>query len=446
MRPRNAREREVVKLHSTLPLLTNSQWVWIKDSAIPTRIYTSGHRCWCSKCGQEWQGDLTTETTTCPHCGAKGEVVKSRKTKDKGSLYVQFLHVHKGWQVIRTTAIRWASEKGQKQRVYDLDVFQKWCQPGKPAITLGAELGCNCYYRFIPYSYWGGPLTVKDNYGYYKEWMQVKIYPRMSLLPVYVKNLGRKPNFSVYGASDLLGDIFGCPYLETLYKAGKTQELKVMLQQVNMLNEFWPSVRVALRHGYTPQHWPSYWEHLRALRYLRYDMRSPRYVAPPDFGELHDLVTRQYRNRVEAISRKREETMRLRWAIQQEENERRREKEALSYNPTFAERIEHFADLHIADNDIVISPLMSIEAFRDEGNAMHHCVFSLGYYKKPESLILSARTRADNERVETIEVSLKEFRILQSMGVWNRPTERHEEICSLVNAAMPEIKQMAMTI
>lgn len=41
------------------------------------------------------------------------------------------------------------------------------------------------------------------------------------------------------------------------------------------------------------------------------------------------------------------------------------------------------------------------------GEAMHHCVFSAGYYKRPESLILSAKDSKGN-RLETIEVSCRQ--------------------------------------
>lgn len=89
---------------------------------------------------------------------------------------------------------------------------------------------------------------------------------------------------------------------------------------------------------------------------------------------------------------------------------------------------------------------MSIEAFKEEGNAMHHCVFTNNYWKNKDCLILSARTRAGNERVETIEVSLTSYTIAQSQGIYNVPTERHKEIENLVMAAMSQIRQMAMAI
>lgn len=61
----------------------------------------------------------------------------------------------------------------------------------------------------------------------------------------------------------------------------------------------------------------------------------------------------------------------------------------------------------------------------------HHCVFSSGYYLKPDSLILSAMI--EDKRIETIEFSLKNGSIVQSRGVCNQTTEYHQQIIDLVN-------------
>ena len=59
----------------------------------------------------------------------------------------------------------------------------------------------------------------------------------------------------------------------------------------------------------------------------------------------------------------------------------------------------------VSDGEICIKVLDSVEAIRQEGEAMHHCVFTNEYYLKADSLILSATI--DGKRIETIEVSLK---------------------------------------
>lgn len=51
-------------------------------------------------------------------------------------------------------------------------------------------------------------------------------------------------------------------------------------------------------------------------------------------------------------------------------------------------------------------------------------------YKRIDSLILSATI--DGKRIETVEVSLKTLKVIQSRGVCNKLTEYHERIVELV--------------
>ena len=62
---------------------------------------------------------------------------------------------------------------------------------------------------------------------------------------------------------------------------------------------------------------------------------------------------------------------------------------------------------------------------------MHHCVFHANYYKKDDSLILSARDPA-GDRLETVEFSLKTFKVIQSRARCNGISEHHNEIIALV--------------
>jgi hypothetical protein len=76
----------------------------------------------------------------------------------------------------------------------------------------------------------------------------------------------------------------------------------------------------------------------------------------------------------------------------------------------------------------------------EEGTAMHHCVYQMGYYKKLNSLILSAKDNQGN-RIETVEVNTLTFEVVQSRGVCNKNTPHHEEIINLVNSNMNLIRQ-----
>lgn len=106
-----------------------------------------------------------------------------------------------------------------------------------------------------------------------------------------------------------------------------------------------------------------------------------------------------------------------------------------------------FFGIEFKNDDFTIKVLPSVEAFEKEGAEMHHCVFANEYFnvrRKPNTLILSARKGKDwnkpDEVIETIEVDLKNYSIVQSRGHCNENTEFHNKIMALVLFHMDEIK------
>ena len=83
-----------------------------------------------------------------------------------------------------------------------------------------------------------------------------------------------------------------------------------------------------------------------------------------------------------------------------------------------------FFGLSFADEIIHVHVLESVREFFLEGETMHHCVFSNGYYKKDDSLILSATI--NGKRIETIEVSISQLQIIQCRGACNTKTKYHD--------------------
>ena len=105
----------------------------------------------------------------------------------------------------------------------------------------------------------------------------------------------------------------------------------------------------------------------------------------------------------------------------------------------FLELKSKFFGIRFTDGTIQVHVLESVREYLEEGVSMHHCVFSNEYYLKEDSLILSATI--EGKRIETIEVSLKTLKVVQSRGVCNKNTEYHEQIVNLVNANSRLIRQ-----
>ena len=111
----------------------------------------------------------------------------------------------------------------------------------------------------------------------------------------------------------------------------------------------------------------------------------------------------------------------------------------LAHEEEYRNQKAGFFGLSFTDGTIHVRVLESVREFYEEGKAMHHCVFSNEYYLKPDSLILSATM--DGKRVETVEVGLESFKILQSQGVNNTCTEHHQRILNLVTSNMNLIRK-----
>ena len=93
----------------------------------------------------------------------------------------------------------------------------------------------------------------------------------------------------------------------------------------------------------------------------------------------------------------------------------------------------------IAGNGIEIQPLKTIREVWEEGEAMHHCVFKMGYYKHDHTLLLSARKAG--KRLETIEVNTESWKVVQSRGLQNQRTKDHDKILDLLKANMNKLQR-----
>lgn len=193
------------------------------------------------------------------------------------------------------------------------------------------------------------------------------------------------------------------------------------------------AVRVALRHGYDVTQ-PNYSDYVDMLIRLGRDIHSPHYLCPDNLQQAHDRLVEEIHRREEA-----ERTARER------ERARERAEQDKKLQQIYEKMRSKFFGFAIMANGLRIQPLKNVKEFFDEGTAMHHCVYSCEYYnlqRHPNSLILSARTE-DGARVETIEVDIRRFVIVQSRGKCNQDTKRHNEIINLVKKHMNEIRRIA---
>lgn len=102
----------------------------------------------------------------------------------------------------------------------------------------------------------------------------------------------------------------------------------------------------------------------------------------------------------------------------------------MSTQKVYAQEKKQFFGLCFSEAHITISVLENVTEFMAEGDNLKHCVFTNEYFKKKDSLILSAKV--ENTPVETIEVSLSKLKIVQCHGMKNNNSQHHEVIISLM--------------
>lgn len=167
-----------------------------------------------------------------------------------------------------------------------------------------------------------------------------------------------------------------------------------------------------------------WFDYMDLLHEFNLDTHNAHYVCPKNLKAEHDRLLKR-KNREDE---RREKLEKLR--------------EAQGWEKTYAQEKGRFFGICFGNENIIITVVQSVAEMAEEGKAMHHCVYSMGYYKKKESLILSAKDK-DGNRIETIELSLKTFEVLQSRGVCNNNTPQHDEIINLINNNINLIKQAA---
>ena len=158
-------------------------------------------------------------------------------------------------------------------------------------------------------------------------------------------------------------------------------------------------------------------------------MTNAKFICPKDLKKEHDILLQRKRKREDELRRQQAREQAVKKAL-------KRKDDIMNFYKTHIK----FFGIEIKGNGITIHPLESVTQFYQEAAAMHHCVFSNRYYKRSDCLILSAKD-ANGKRLETIEINLKTFEIIQSRAVCNGTSDKHKEIEELVKKNINLIRQ-----
>lgn len=388
MKPRNRIQREVVALSSALPPINGKQKEW----GI-TNSYTTKER--------------TYEKTVYRYF-----VISSRVKDWQVCRFFQIRKQRQLYEVIEPVRL-WFNADGHME----VEAMNRFCMSGRLDSWLVDS-----------------DLSLKPTPAPYKDYTQMLLISASkvtSVLPILKRN-GLKGSFHNMQPRDVIEGLLKNNMFETLWKCRQFSLLQALAYEWNRdynNADKMAAVRVALHHEYKIYDGRMWVDMINLLEKAHRDIRNPKFVCPADLKKGHDQA--------------------LDWCNRYEERQRKiAERKKLLEDEKAAKRYEaarsRFSGLKLIDGIIVVQVLPTVKDIMQEGKAMHHCVFAAGYYKRLDSLLLTAKV--NGERTETIEVDLKRYELVQSRGVCNQNSKYHDRIVNLVNENMNEIRKFNKAI
>lgn len=417
MKPRNAQERRIVQLAKTLAPIGKKHYDQAKEKCFTHEAWQSAKSkpCYCTFCGHEFVAE--GDTAVCPHCGHKLAVKRTRrKTLTEYKYFVIVTTCHE-YQIVRYLECRksihmnWLPEN----RIgYDIcEVCRVWISPDGSRKWQSRNKG-NVFWRL----FWryDTPITLKEHGD---DFYCQGVYAPQRIIPELKRNGYRMSFHEEAPASCFIGLLKNQKY-ETLWKAGY-HKLLADTRQISELDKYWPSLRICIRNRYEPEDVNLWYDMVHDLQELGKDTRNPFYVCPADLKAAHDEAVRQVK-----VKREREA-------------EDRRREELRNDGIEFAKK-KAFFGICFGNDKVKITVLKSLEEYEEEGKAMHHCVFVNRYYADKNSLCLSARD-PKGKRLATIELSLKNFKVLQCRAACNKVPPLRKEIVKLVESHASDFRK-----
>lgn len=429
MKPKNKLQKQILKLSHTLsPLSDYQRQEAIRKVAPHIAKYNSKKEYVCLDCGHSWT-DEKTKKVVCPHCSIKLEVDTSRKRNYCEKYYFAVVTTCQGFQVIRMFFMQVNLRRGQSATYWIEEAFQKWFSPGGKLTIVGRARHWLNYYSDI--WDWGSEMEVRsENAGHYVT--PYDVVGHSSVLPEIKRN-GYNGNYHRCSPYTLFTKLLSDNRVETAWKVGYYQLVRHSFGSPHQFEKYWSSVKIAIRHKYRITDPTLWYDLLDALEYCGKDTLNPKYICPNKLKQEHDFWMAKKQAKIDKENRERERER----LMTEEQRYLANLNKVVKDEAEYKEAKSKFFDLEFCDKEIVIKPLVSVREFVEEGHSLCHCVFTGGYYKRPDVLILHALV--NDTSIATIELSLRNYVIIQCRGKYNKIPPMYDRIMSLLQKNIPQI-------
>lgn len=425
----------VLEMSKHLRPLTKKERDYARGIFPTSGYYKKDGEVWCHCCGhveRQLPGSLDIDLEVGYQCHCLNHLILEHNPRQKNlteAKYYSVVQTYNKWQVIRTFDVHRINRKYYPTEYTINEVYQNWISPEGEEVIISKRYSRG--YNFFTW-YYNTEYVVRHHNascsGYYAfdDVFDVRgnnFYPQYNVTKKlhkygWCKALEILPWVSIVECMKML---LTSRHAETVVKQGQYDVFLYMVRNTLDKLQYMPSVNICHRNRYVITDASIYFDMLSFLEHTGKDIRNPKYICPKDLYKAHEVALAAY--------------SKVREKVEAEEDRKR----ALSENAAYVKDKEKFFGIVITDGELFIQVLKSVTEFFEEGKSMHHCVFANEYYKKKDSLILSAKVAG--ERKETIEVNLKTFSIVQSRSAFNKSSEYHARIIELMNKNMNLIRQ-----
>ncbi len=492
MKPTTKFQKLIVNVDTTLePISKEQSDYFYKECLFHKAVALKSGKTTCLDCSHSWNITSTigwnseSKKGCCPNCGTKITIEHTRKKRYFDFSYGQIIQTHKGFQVIRAFTVNGSYNAGKKPYLSIREVSR---------IYLSADGKFEIIGNYNQWSFsseaWVGEFSLKDrstiNRGH--NMLAHKVYPKIKVLKELKRN-GFKGGFHNKSVLTLFKALLTNSYVETLFKAKQYSFLKSIYLDgggdidSSKIEKRWDSIKICMRNNYKVKDTSLWFDYLDFLEFFGKDLRNPKYVCPTDLKMMHDFYLHEKREfpekeRVRKLKEKRKQSILVcadmnysiidtdLWfkyldmldyigkditdpkyicpsdLITEFENS------VIIYNRLKVEENQRqyemdkgkFFDLQILSNDYLITVLKSIDEFIEESTELAHCIYESEYFKRVDSLILSAKYKG--VRVETIEIDLNQFEIQQCRGFDNLPSDHNMNVINIITNNLPLIREI----
>ena len=424
MIPKTIIEKEISNLSTTLKPLSTEMQQWVEKSIFLKWGVLSRGKFHCLECTHSWKPESQSKSCEkyikCTACEGRLKMQCYNQVHFKEIEYSAILDVCAGYQVVRIIC----SHKNMKKNIIPTyshnEVMQHWINAKGEVRTMSriTNVFSNVYDAWQYYS--ALEIRPKDFQNSPKYRINpYKVFPKIKVLPVLKRN-GFKSGFYNIAPQILFTSLLKDSIAETLLKSFQTSLLSYYLQShEQQIRENWQAVKTCLKNNYKIEDLKIWEDYIALLRWFKKDLSNSDFVCPENINEAHDKLVTKKRE----LQRKKY-LLKMRTEIEQAQGLYEHEK-------------KQFFGLRFTEDNLTIKVLENVQEFMEEGDSLHHCIFTNEYYKKKDSLILSARI--DNKAIETIEVSLSKMKIVQCHGMKNNNSQHQEFIMSLMKKNLYQI-------